>query len=49
MWHIKGNSPIGFSNDGGDQSPARDGDRLAPTFGDIDDELQRSADDEIRL
>jgi hypothetical protein len=27
----------------------RDGDRLAPTFSDIDDELQWSADDEIRL
>jgi hypothetical protein len=27
----------------------RDADRLAPTFGDIEDELQRSAVDEIRL
>jgi hypothetical protein len=27
----------------------RDGGRLAPTFSDVEDELQRSADDEIRL
>jgi hypothetical protein len=40
---------MGSSNDGGDQSRARDVGRLAPTFGDVKDELQRSADDEIRL
>jgi hypothetical protein len=37
------------SNGGGDQSRARDGGRLTPTFSDVDDELQRSAGDEIRL
>jgi hypothetical protein len=40
---------MGSSNSGGDQSRARDVGRLAPTFGDVKDELQRSADDEIRL
>jgi hypothetical protein len=28
---------------------ARDSGRLAPTFNNVEDELQRSADDEIRL
>jgi hypothetical protein len=32
-----------------DQSRACDGSRLAPTFGDVDDELQQSAGDGIRL
>jgi hypothetical protein len=49
MWCIQGNSPGGSSNDGGDRSRARDADRLATTFGDVEGELQRSADDEIRL
>jgi hypothetical protein len=40
---------MGSLNGGGDQSRARDVSRLAPTFGDVKDELQRSADDEIRL
>jgi hypothetical protein len=47
--HIKGNSPRGSSNCGGDRSRACNGGRLAPTFRDVDDELQRSADNEIRL
>jgi hypothetical protein len=46
---IKGNSPRGSSNSGGDQSRACDGGRLGPTFSDVDDKLQRSVDDEIRL
>jgi hypothetical protein len=49
MQRSKGNSPRGSSSYGHDRSRARDGGRLAPTFGVIDDELQRSADDEIRL
>jgi hypothetical protein len=36
-WRIKGNSPRGSSNGGGDRSRARDGGRLAPTFGNIND------------
>jgi hypothetical protein len=39
----------GSSNGGGDRSGARDGGQLAPTFGDVDDELQRLAGNEIRL
>jgi hypothetical protein len=46
---IHGSSPRGSSNGGGDRSRARDTSRLAPTFSDIEDELQRSIDDEIRL
>jgi hypothetical protein len=49
MRRIEGNSPRGSSSGGGDRSRARDGGQLAQTFGDIDDELQRSASDEIRL
>jgi hypothetical protein len=49
MWRIKGNSPRGSSNGGGDWSRASDGSRLAPSFGDIDDELQQSTGDDIRL
>jgi hypothetical protein len=51
LWtrRIQGNSPRGSSNGGGDPSRARNTGRLAPTFGDIKDELQRLADDEIRL
>jgi hypothetical protein len=30
-------------------SRAHDGGRLAPTFDDVEDELQRSVDDEIRV
>jgi hypothetical protein len=48
-WRIKRNSPRGSSNGGVDQSTARDGGQLAPIFGDVDDELQRSVGDEIRL
>jgi hypothetical protein len=40
---------MGSSSGGGDQSRACDCGQLAPTFGDVGDELQRSADDEIRL
>jgi hypothetical protein len=47
--HIQGNSPRGSSNGGGNRSRARDAGQLAPTFDDVEDELQRSADDEIRL
>jgi hypothetical protein len=36
-------------NGGGDRSRARVGGRLTRTFNDADDELQRSAGDEIRL
>jgi hypothetical protein len=36
-------------NGGGDRSRVHDTGRLAPTFDDIEDELQRSAGDEIRL
>jgi hypothetical protein len=46
---IQGSSPRGSSNGGGDRSRARDTSWLAPTFSDIEDELQRSIDDEIRL
>jgi hypothetical protein len=46
---LQGNSPTGSSNGRGDQSRARDDGRLAPSFGDVEDDLQRSADDEIRL
>jgi hypothetical protein len=46
---IQRNSPRGSSNGEGDQSWARDGGQLAPTFGDVKDELQQSAGDEIRL
>jgi hypothetical protein len=46
---IKGNSHRGSSNGGGDWSRARDGGRLSPTFGNVDNELQQSADDENRL
>jgi hypothetical protein len=49
MWRIKGNSPRGSLKGWGDRSRARDGGQLAPTFGDVDDELQRSIGDEIRL
>jgi hypothetical protein len=44
----KGNSPKGPSSGGGGRSRARDGGHLATTFGVIDDELQRAADNEIR-
>jgi hypothetical protein len=47
--HIKGNSPSGSLNGGGDWSRTRDDGQLAPTFDDVDDELQQSVDDEIRL
>jgi hypothetical protein len=46
---IKGNIPRGSSNGGGDRSRVRDSGRLAPTFSDVENELQRSAGDEIRL
>jgi hypothetical protein len=46
---IKGNIPRGSSNGGGDRSRVRDSGRHAPTFSDVDNELQRSAGDEIRL
>jgi hypothetical protein len=46
---IQGNSPRGSSNGRGDGSRARDGDWVAPTFTDVEDDLQRSAGDEIRL
>jgi hypothetical protein len=36
-------------NDRGDWSRARDVGWLAPTFDDVEDELQRSVGDEIRL
>jgi hypothetical protein len=36
-------------NGGGDRSRVRDAGQLAPTFGDVEDELQRSASDEIRV
>jgi hypothetical protein len=45
----EGNSPRGPSSGGGNRSRARDGGQLAPTFGVVDDELQRSIDNEIRL
>jgi hypothetical protein len=48
-WCIKGNSPRGSSNTEGDQSRACDGDWLAPTISDVDDKLQRSVSDEIKL
>jgi hypothetical protein len=43
----KGNSPSRYSSGGGNRSRARNGGRLAPTCGIIDDVLQRSADNEI--
>jgi hypothetical protein len=43
------NAPRGSLNGGGDQSRACDAGRLAPTFSDVEDELQRSATNEIRL
>jgi hypothetical protein len=46
---MEGNSPRGSSSGGGDRSRAHDGGRLAPTFGDVKNELQWSAGDEIRL
>jgi hypothetical protein len=49
MRRIEGNSPRGSSSDGGDQSRAHDGGQLALAFGDVNDELQWSADDDIRL
>jgi hypothetical protein len=51
LWtrRIQGNSPRGSSNGGGNQSRARDAGRIAPTFGDVEDELQWPAGDEIRL
>jgi hypothetical protein len=51
LWtqRIKGNSPRGSSNGGGNRSRVRDGGWLAPTISDVDNELQRSADNEIRL
>jgi hypothetical protein len=51
LWtrHMEGNSPRGSSSSGGDLSRAHDGDRLAPSFRDVDDEVQRSAGNEIRL
>jgi hypothetical protein len=42
------NSPWGSSSGGGNRSTACDGGRLAPTYGVVDDELQRSASNEIR-
>jgi hypothetical protein len=45
----EGYSPRGPSSGRGDQSTVRDGSWLAPTFGVIDNELQWSADNEIRL
>jgi hypothetical protein len=47
--HIEGNSPRRSSSDWGDRSRVRDDGRLARTFGDVDDELQWLANDEIRL
>jgi hypothetical protein len=49
MQRSEGNSPKGSSGGGGNWSRVRDGGRLAPTFGIIDDELTRSAANEIRL
>jgi hypothetical protein len=51
LWtrRIKGNSPRGSSSGGGDRSRVRNNGRLAPTFGDIDNKLERSASDDIRL
>jgi hypothetical protein len=48
-WRIEGNSPRGSSSSRGDRSRAHDGGQLAPTFGDVDDKLQRSTGEEIRL
>jgi hypothetical protein len=47
--HSEGNSPRGSSSSGGDRNRMCNGGRVAPTFGIIDDELQRSVGDEIRL
>jgi hypothetical protein len=49
MKRSDGNSPRGSSSGGGDRSRAPDDTRLAPTFGVIDDKLQRSAGNKIRL
>jgi hypothetical protein len=49
MRHILGYSPRVSLNGGGDRSRVRDAGQLAPTFGDVEDELQRSASDEIRV
>jgi hypothetical protein len=46
---MEGSSPRGSSSGSGDWSRAHDGGRLAPTFGDVENELQWSAGDEIRL
>jgi hypothetical protein len=43
-----GELTLGSSNGGGDRGRVHDAGRLGPTFGDIEDELQRSVDDEIR-
>jgi hypothetical protein len=48
-WRIQGKSPRGSSNGEGDRSRARDAGLLAPTFDDVEDELQWSTDVEIRL
>jgi hypothetical protein len=39
----------GFLEWQGHRSRARDGSQLSPTFGDVNDELQQSASDKIRL
>jgi hypothetical protein len=45
----EGNSPRGSSRGGGDWSRAHDGGRLTRSFGVVDNELQWSADNKIRL
>jgi hypothetical protein len=49
MQRNEGNSPRGSLSDRGDRSRACDGGRLVPTFGVIDDKLQRSTGNKIRL
>jgi hypothetical protein len=48
MRRSEGNSPRGPLSGGEGQSRARDGGQVASTFGVVDDELQLSADNEIR-
>jgi hypothetical protein len=48
QWRSEGNSPRGSLSGGEGRSRARDGGRLASTFGVIDDELQLSVGDRIR-
>jgi hypothetical protein len=49
MRRIQGNSPRVSSNGGGDRSRVRNAGWLAPIIGDVEDELQWSTGDEIRL